>query len=131
LLQRDQLKPLGISHDAFTLSEAAVADEILAEAEVEQALVGSLPDAGAWASAGARLAFWAGGAGAVILAERVDAVSAAGVVDLAEIPKLHDAWWEYWKAYWHRRGSADALPHDFACEVTLPLNGAVGPSERM
>ena len=29
---------------------------------------------------------------------------------------------EYWKVYWRLRGTHDAFPKDFACEVTIPVD---------
>ena len=39
-----------------------------------------------------------------------------------EIELLSRKWWEYWKNYWRLRGTRDALPKDFACEVTIPVD---------
>ena len=39
-----------------------------------------------------------------------------------EIEPLSRKWWEYWKDYWRLRGTRDASPKDFACEVTIPVN---------
>ena len=39
-----------------------------------------------------------------------------------EIEPLSRKWWEYWKDYWCLRGTRDASPKDFACEVTIPVN---------
>ena len=30
-------------------------------------------------------------------------------------------WWDYWKAYWKKRGTKDAYPKDYACEITIPV----------
>ena len=39
-----------------------------------------------------------------------------------EIEPLSRKWWEYWKYYWRVRGTRDALPKDYACEVTIPVD---------
>ena len=37
-----------------------------------------------------------------------------------EIETASIKWWNYWKRYWELRGTRDALPEDYACEITIP-----------
>jgi len=30
-------------------------------------------------------------------------------------------WWDYWREYWKLRGTKDAYPEDYACEITIPV----------
>ena len=39
-----------------------------------------------------------------------------------EVEPLARKWWDYWKEYWRLRGTKDALPKDWACEVTIPVD---------
>ncbi len=37
-----------------------------------------------------------------------------------EIETASGKWWDYWKEYWKVRGTKDAYPEDYACEITIP-----------
>jgi hypothetical protein len=37
-----------------------------------------------------------------------------------DIRERSDRWWSHRKAYWDRIGMADALPAEYACDVTIP-----------
>ncbi len=37
-----------------------------------------------------------------------------------EIETASRKWWEYWREYWKRRGTKEAYPEDYACEITIP-----------
>ena len=53
-----------------------------------------------------------------------DACEAAGEKGICTEEEIRDAaekWWEYWRTYWKRRGTKDAYPKDYACEVTIPV----------
>jgi len=45
----------------------------------------------------------------------------SGEISLADVASRHGAWWTYWRDYWNKRGTARALPRDYAWEVTIPL----------
>ena len=38
-----------------------------------------------------------------------------------EIKADSGKWWDYWKDYWKRRGTKEAYPYDYACEITIPV----------
>jgi len=67
------------------------------------------------------LAFWAGEVGARVAAEAIQLRTHEGVIELGDVRALSDSWWAYWRAYWQRRGTAEALPYDPSCEVTIPF----------
>ena len=40
-----------------------------------------------------------------------------------EIETAYKKWCDYWKIYWKLRGTKDAYPKDYVCEITIPVNG--------
>ena len=38
-----------------------------------------------------------------------------------EIETASRKWWDYWREYWKSRGTKDAYPKDYACEITIPV----------
>ena len=52
----------------------------------------------------------------------MEIVGKKGKYSEEEIEPLSRKWWEYWKDYWLLRGTPDALPEDYACEVTIPVD---------
>jgi len=72
-------------------------------------------------SAKYELAFWAGQVGAVVRAESMEVHTHEGPLDPSTLAELQSLWWEYWRTYWHRRGSSDPLQYDPICETIIPL----------
>jgi hypothetical protein len=124
-LQLERSGPLGISHDMFTFQDVQVATAIMAEATAVHALIGTWPTPETWANGPARLAFWAGAAGALIAAEEMEILVNTAPVFLDDVERMHRAWFDYWKHYWKRRGRTDALPTDWTCEVTIRTRDAL------
>ena len=60
--------------------------------------------------------------GFIVGGDVIEIVGKKGKYTEAEIEPLSSKWWEYWKDYWRLRGTRDALPKDFACEVTIPVD---------
>ena len=125
LLQQARIGPLAITYDSFTFQDANVAGAVLAEANTVQSLVGTLPGAETWVKTPSHLVFWAGEAGAVVGAEAMEVFAEIGPITAGDVERMRHAWFVYWKQYWKRRGRHDALPIDWACEVTLPMKGAL------
>ena len=61
-------------------------------------------------------------AGIVAGGDRIEVVTQNGILPEEEIGPLAAKWWEYWKTYWRLRGTRGALPKDWACEVTIPVD---------
>ncbi|MBR2727510.1 MAG: hypothetical protein IKD71_06435 [Solobacterium sp.] len=61
-------------------------------------------------------------AGFIVGGDEIEIVGEKGKYLEEEIEPLSRKWWEYWKDYWRSRGTRDALPEDYACEVTIPVN---------
>ena len=63
-----------------------------------------------------------GEVGFIVGGDEIEIVGKKGKYTEEEIEPLSRKWWEYWKEYWRLTGTRDALPKDYACEVTIPLN---------
>jgi hypothetical protein len=59
--------------------------------------------------------------GAIVRAEQFELVDMRGTIPLDQAPEMSRRWWSYWKDYWRVRGTKDAMPRDYACEVTIPM----------
>jgi hypothetical protein len=117
-LQEDRLKPFTLTPDCFSLRSVAGFDAAKLSSDV-QALIGDPAVADAHGSA--RLFFMAHDVGLIVTARTMTVITARGQLQLAEVAEANDRWWEYWREYWARRGTAEALPTDYACEATIPL----------
>ena len=60
--------------------------------------------------------------GVIVGGDEIKIVGKKGKYTEDEIEPLSRKWWEYWKDYWRLRGTRDALPKDYACEVTIPVD---------
>ena len=54
--------------------------------------------------------------------DEIEIAGKKGKYSEEEIEPLSRKWWEYWEDYWRLRGTRDAFPKDYACEVTIPVN---------
>lgn len=120
LLHNDKLEPPLVRHDAFTLTSKDRTKELLARAKSVLPLVGaggveSLPRSGE-----VFLGCDAHSIGLIVVAESMVVLGRDGELDRQKIEERHDQWWAYWREYWSLRGTAKALPRDYACEVTIP-----------
>jgi hypothetical protein len=118
-LHRDELEPFGVAHDHFTLSSHANATEWAREAATTHehyAAKDVIDESGL-----AVVAFWAGPVGFHALCERIEIVNMEGTLTPEAIESANAKWWAYWREYWARKDGPDAMPHDYACEVTIPL----------
>ena len=60
--------------------------------------------------------------GFIVGGDKIEIAGEKGKYTEEEIEPLSRKWWEYWKDYWLLRGTPDALPEDYACEVTIPVD---------
>lgn len=112
--------PTSLSFEQFAFNDEEGAERVLKVAHRIQWVVGGSSDQAAPATA-YRLLFWAGWVGASVAAESLRVRTHDGDIAFEDIDDLHGLWWEYWRAYWNRRASPDALPYDPGCETTIPL----------
>lgn len=120
-LQRDELEPPSVDHEAFSLTSADLCGQLIGRAVAVRALVGEpgvtpLPTSGE-----ALLGFEAGPFGLIVAAESLMVFNHHGELDAPAVLASNRKWWEYWREYWRRKDTPDPLPRDYACEVTIPL----------
>ena len=120
LLQRDELQPVGVDHEAFTLTSAELCSALVAKAASVRALVGEPGNTRLPAPGEALLGFEAGRVGLVIAAESMGVFNYQGELNQQAVLESNRQWWAYWREYWHRMDTRDPLPRDYACEVTIP-----------
>jgi hypothetical protein len=120
-LQRDELKPFGVDHEAFTLTGPELCGQLLAKAASVRALVGEPGNTPLPAAGEAFLAFAAGPVGMVVAAESLGVFNHRGELGEQAVLESNRQWWAYLHEYWRRKDTPDPLPRDYACEVTLPL----------
>lgn len=62
-----------------------------------------------------------GDVGLVAGGDKIKIVGKKGEYTEEEIETAYGKWWEYWKEYWKLRGTKEAYPKDYACEITIPV----------
>ena len=60
--------------------------------------------------------------GFIVGGDEIEVAGRKGKYTEEEIEPLSRKWWEYWRAYWKRRGTKDAYPKDYVCEITIPVD---------
>lgn len=121
-LHHDKMEPPTCSYDAFTFTDKEMISDIIQEAKSMHVLHGYTPTESDFLKENCTLVFWAGDYGCAVAAEEMALYNYDGEVPVEDVPAMHKAWWDYWKKYWELRGTPNALPKDYACEVTIPVN---------
>lgn len=62
-----------------------------------------------------------GDVGFVVGADEMEVVGRKGKYTEEEIETAYQKWFDYWKEYWKLRGTKDAYPKDYVCEVSIPV----------
>lgn len=62
-----------------------------------------------------------GDVGFVVGADEMEVVGRKEKYTEEEIETAYQKWFNYWKAYWKLRGTKDAYPKDYVCEVSIPV----------
>jgi hypothetical protein len=119
-LQRDELRPFGVAQDAFTMTSSQKFGEIVGRATSIRASVGRVREGAVLSDGEMFLAFYAGAAGFAVVGESMVVVNHRGELDGASVVEASRKWWEYWREYWRRKNTAEPMPEDYACEVTIP-----------
>jgi hypothetical protein len=70
------------------------------------------------------LAFHAAPVGLAVIASDMRPVNYDDIMTREQVMEAYRRWWDYWRVYWRVRGTAEALPYDSTCEITLPMKGA-------
>ena len=118
-LHDDSIDSFTVDCDRFTFTSETEISETLQNCSVELKF-GTQEDLYSLNSP-VKLAFRAENVGLLVRAEKMTVISSAGEMSKEHICDAHAKWWEYWREYWRRRNSEDALPKDYACEVTIPV----------
>ena len=58
--------------------------------------------------------------GFIVGGDEIEIAGKKGIYTEEEIELLSRKWWKYWKEYWKLRGTKDAYPKDYACEISIP-----------
>lgn len=63
-----------------------------------------------------------GDVGFIVGGDKIKVIGNKGEYSGKEIISAAIRWWDYWRAYWQKRGTEDAYMKDYACEVTIPIS---------
>lgn len=121
LLHKDQLEPFTLDYGEFRLNSREHVLQLLDAGFRQEFIVGDRSAALREEEGEVSLSFSAGEAGLVIVAKEFQLLNRFGAIGADDIQRAVSKWWEYWRDYWARRGTDEALPLDYACEVTIPL----------
>lgn len=59
--------------------------------------------------------------GFIVGGDRIEIVGKKGKYTEEEIETAYKKWCDYWRIYWELRGTKDAYPEDYVCEVSIPV----------
>jgi hypothetical protein len=122
-LHDDALEPFDISEDRFAFNSDELPSGLLQEAIKVTQFHGAAVGTECFREAGFRLCFAAGGAGLIVAGNAMDLWTGQGLVPIEQVEEMSARWWAYWKEYWRLRRTGKPLPRDYACEVTIPIEG--------
>jgi hypothetical protein len=107
---------LGVSYEEFAIGDAT---SVQTKADPATSEIVHFNDESGGREA--QVAFWCGDVGLNVSAAEFRFFTMKGEVLLAEIEALHNDWWTYWRDYWNKLDTPQALPKDYACDVTIPI----------
>jgi hypothetical protein len=120
-LHDDKMEAPTCSYDFFTFTDNLLMTEIINEAKTIKTIHGYSPTDNLFQSEKYKLVFWAGDYGFAVSSDEIKLLTKHGKVELEQIPTVHSEWWTYWKKYHDLKDTKNALPKDYACEVTIPI----------
>jgi hypothetical protein len=120
-LQNDEIEPFTCEESYFTFNDIVLMKQMIDEAKSIKTIYGYNPKNSSFQFEKARLVFWAGNAGLAISGEEMRLLNKDGWIELKDIPEINKKWWDYWQEYWKVINTDQALPKDYACEVTIPI----------
>lgn len=120
-LYNDKMEAPTCSHGEFTFTDQSIMTEIINEAKTIKTIHGYSPKDNLFQSEKYKLIFWAGDYGFAVSSDEIRILTKDGDIQLDQIPSIHSQWWTYWRKYWDLINTKNALPKDYACEVTIPL----------
>ena len=120
-LHNDKMEPPTCSHGEFTFTDQSLMTEIINDAKTIKTIHGYSPKDNSFQTEKYKLVFWAGDYGFAVSSDELRLLTKDGDIELDQIPSVHSQWWTYWRKYWDLIYTKNALPKDYACEVTIPL----------
>lgn len=120
-LHNDKLEHPFCNDEEFTFTDFSKMTAIINRAKTINTIFGYNPSDNEFKNENYKLVFWADDYGFAVASEKMYLLTKEDYIELDQIPSLHSDWWAYWKKYWDLKNSENALPKDFACEITLPL----------
>lgn len=120
LLHEDKIEPPTCSYGEFSFGDSELTRTLLQQVKHCKTHFGSQPTV-EMLQAPFSLVYWCGDIGLAIAGNELKLLNHLGDIAVAEIADINRQWWDYWKTYWDKRESDQALPKDYACEVTIPL----------
>ena len=120
-LHNDKMEPPTCSHGEFTFTDQTLMTQIFNDAKTINTIHGYSPKDSLFQTEKYKLAFWAGDYGLAVSSEEIRLLTKVGDIELDQIPSVHSQWWTYWRKYWDLINTKNALPKDYACEVTIPI----------
>lgn len=120
-MNQDKLEPKSCPDFNFTFSNQEVIQNIIADAKKIETVFGYSPTEEKFLNEQTHLVFIAYPYGFAISAEDFSIHSKIGEIKLDQLKDLHAEWWKYWRRYWDLKGTSEELPHDYACEVLMPI----------
>ncbi|MES2329508.1 MAG: hypothetical protein V4539_07895 [Bacteroidota bacterium] len=123
LLHEDKIDSPSCSSEEFVFGNPEYAMPLLNQASSHKTVHGYEPLAGDFFSEPFCLVFWCGDNGLAVASKDLMLLNHSGVIPVSNVQELNREWWRYWREYWDKAGTAEALPKDFYCEVTIPIKG--------
>jgi len=121
LLQQDKMDPITCTYDQFFFNNKSESKSLIALASQINVRYGGTLDMEDFCEQPYQLVFWCADYGLAIASRSVKVFSASGEVSLENVSDLNGNWWKYWNEYWEKKDTPQALPKDYACEVTIPV----------
>lgn len=59
--------------------------------------------------------------GFIVGGNEIEVVGRKGKYTEEEIETAYKKWCDYWRTYWKLRGTKNAYPKDYVCEITIPV----------
>jgi hypothetical protein len=119
MLHDDKLDAMGLRQQLTFTDEAFLAQMIEDSGRIDTAF-GFAPTCPEFMRMPHKLGFWAGPIGMMIGSDAMKILNHHGDIPPDQVGAMYQKWWEYWKEYWRLKDTKDALPRDFACEITIP-----------
>jgi len=120
LLHDDKIEPPSCSYGEFSFTDIDLIKSLIKQITYCKTIHGYEPTKEEFLTESFHLIFWCEDVGLAIASKNLELVNHTGDVPISSIAGINGQWWEYWRTYWTKLNTAEALPKDWACEVTIP-----------